>query len=173
VVVEYEVPGSGGAILRVVPAGKPPPNPTALVTSEQMRAVLSALEARADLVVVDTAAALAVSDAMPLIQTASGVVMIVRMNRSSRAAVRRLQRVVLSSRAPVLGVVATGTTMTAAGYSDYYASYGDRRRTRFGFQRPGRLKPSSSNGHGAANGKIAAVADEGAPSRSMHDRPSR
>lgn len=159
--LDYQVPGYDGVNLRVLPAGRPPSNPTALINSDRMRDVLRALEDQADLVIVDTAAALAVSDAMPIMQAASGVVMIVRMNRSSRAAVRRLRRVVLSARAAVLGVVATGTTMTAAGYTDYYSSYGESGSTRARLQRQLRFWPNGSNGH-SRNGRSGVIADSAA-----------
>lgn len=139
VMLECSVDAPPGGRLLVLPAnlGPLPPNPSALTSSKEMMAVLRELEGQADLVIVDTAAALAVSDALPLLQTASGVVLIVRMNRSSRAAVRRLQKVIASSHGHVLGVVATGIASTAAGYDKYgyYAQNGKgsgrRRRLRF------------------------------------------
>lgn len=127
VMVDFPAPGCEDTPLQVLPAGSPPSNPAALIDSQRMAAVLRVLEGRADLVVVDTAAALAVGDSRPLLRSASGVVLIVRMNRSARAAVRRLQKIVASSRGAVLGVVATGIGPTRAGYGDYYRSYGNRR----------------------------------------------
>ncbi len=115
--------------LTVLPSGKPPVNPAALLNSHRMADVLRSLEERSELVVIDTAAALAVSDALPVIQSAAAVVMVVRMNRSSRAAVRRMKKVVSSTDARVLGVVATGSGIAAAGYGDYY---GKRGRSLFG-----------------------------------------
>ena len=85
-----------------------------------MRSLLRELEGEADLVIVDTAAALAVGDALPLFQTVSGVAMIVRMNRSSRAAVRRLQKVIASAGGTVMGVVATSAGSTTYGYGESY-----------------------------------------------------
>jgi succinoglycan biosynthesis transport protein ExoP len=129
---EPDAPGFGK--LEVLPAGPPPPNPVALISSRKMTTVLRQLEERADVVIIDTAAALAISDSIPLLQAASGVIMIVRMNRSASAAVRRMKKVVTSAQATVLGVVATGaeTSGTYGGYGDYYGSRG--------------------NGHGNGNG---------------------
>ena len=123
---EPDAPGTGK--LEILPAGPPPPNPVALISSQKMNDVLKELEERADLVIIDTAAALAISDSIPLLQAASGVIMIVRMNRSASAAVRRMKKVVNSAHATVLGVVATGAE-PAGGYgsygSYYYARNGD------------------------------------------------
>ncbi len=124
VLVEYPVDAPDGGRLLVLPAGPPPANPSALISSAGMRAVLHELEARADLVIVDTAATLAVSDSLPLIQAASGIVMIVRMNRSSRAAVKRLQKVIASTHGTVIGTVATGSATATYGYGrkGYYTA---------------------------------------------------
>lgn len=123
VLFEYPVDDAGGGKLLVLPAGGRPPNPTALLTSERMRSLLKTLEEHADFVVIDTAAMLAVSDALPVVQHASGVVVVARMNRSSGAAVRRMQKVMTSVGGNVLGVVATGSGPASAGYGDY-AAYG-------------------------------------------------
>lgn len=157
--VEVGIDAPDALPMYVLPAGPPPPNPAALIASERMRSLIARLEAHADLVVVDTAAALAVSDALPLLQSVSGVVTVVRMNQSSRASVRRLKKLVNSAHGVVLGAVATGVTTRGARYGDYY--YGDyRRRKGHRLPRPFRrhkkaalrLVPLSQNGAAPANG---------------------
>jgi capsular exopolysaccharide synthesis family protein len=108
--------------LRVLGAGPPPPNPAALITSNEMRTLIRTLEDVADLVVIDTPAALAVSDAVPLMQSVSGIVLVARINRSSRDTVRRLQKIILSAHGNLLGVVATGVT-SGPGYEKYSQAY--------------------------------------------------
>lgn len=108
--------------LRILPAGDPPPNPAALLGSDSMRNLLSTLEAEADLVLVDTPAALAVSDSIPLVQSVSGVVLIARMNRSKRDTVHRLQKIIDSAHGRLLGTVATGVT-SGPGYEKYSQAY--------------------------------------------------
>jgi capsular exopolysaccharide synthesis family protein len=109
--------------LRVLPAGPAAPNPSELLSSERMERVLAELESGADLVIVDSAAALAVSDALPLLRWTSGVVMIARLNRSTRAGVRRLQQIITSANGTLLGVVATGAP-SRSGYDGYGYGYG-------------------------------------------------
>lgn len=113
-------PGTGE--LLVLPAGPPPPNPSALMSSQRMRDTLAELEAQSDLVIVDTPAALAVSDPLPLMRSVSGVVVVARMNQSSRQTIRRLLKVIEAAHGNMLGVVATGAT-SGPGYSDYYPKY--------------------------------------------------
>ena len=92
-----------------------------------MRRIVRKLEGQADLVIIDSVAALAVSDALPLLRSVSGCVVIARMNRSSRAAVRRLQKMVGSAHGTVLGVVVTGSGAAMGGYASYrYTENGHR-----------------------------------------------
>jgi capsular exopolysaccharide synthesis family protein len=109
--------------LRVLPAGAAAPNPSELLSSEKMERTLREMESGADLVIVDSAAALAVSDALPLLRWTSGVVMIARLNRTTRAAIRRLQKIITSANGTLLGVVATGAP-SRGGYDGYGYGYG-------------------------------------------------
>jgi capsular exopolysaccharide synthesis family protein len=109
--------------LRVLPAGPAAPNPSELLSSEKMERTLREMESGADLVIIDSAAALAVSDALPLLRWTSGVVMIARLNRTTRAAIRRLQKIITSANGTLLGVVATGAP-SRGGYDGYGYGYG-------------------------------------------------
>jgi succinoglycan biosynthesis transport protein ExoP len=141
--------------LRILAAGSPPPNPAALISSMAMRELLSELESRFDLVVIDTPASLAVSDAVPLMQSVSGVVMIARMNRSTRDTVRRLQKIIISAHGQLLGAVATGV-ISGPGYEKYSNAYysttdrgSGRRRRRKG---KNHVDPAASESSPASNG---------------------
>jgi capsular exopolysaccharide synthesis family protein len=112
--------------LRILPAGPAAPNPSELLSSERMEQVLSELEREADLVIVDSAAALAVSDALPLLRWTTGVVMVARLNRTTRAGIRRLQQIITSANGTLFGVVATGAP-TRFGYDGYGYGYNDSR----------------------------------------------
>jgi receptor protein-tyrosine kinase len=112
--------------LRVLPAGAAAPNPSELLSSERMEQVLGELESGSDLVIVDSAAALAVSDVLPLLRWTSGVVMIARLNRTTRAGVRRLQKIIGSADGTLLGVVATGAP-NSSRYDGYGYGYKDSR----------------------------------------------
>lgn len=120
--VDYPVEGPGSGRLSVVPAGPPPPNPSALISSEAMQRVLRQLVSYSDLVIIDTPAALAVSDPLPLMRSVSGVVLVARMNRSSRQTIQRLQRIITSANGTLLGVVATGVS-SGPGYEGYAHKY--------------------------------------------------
>lgn len=119
VLVPFAIDDPGAGQLAVAPAGSAARNPAALITSSEMVRVLRQLEAESDLVVIDTPPALMVSDPLPLIELASGVVLVARMNRSRHEKIRRLKRMVGAAHGNLLGVVATAVT-GGLGY-DYYA----------------------------------------------------
>jgi tyrosine-protein kinase len=133
VLVDWPLREGDPGRLRVLPAGPPPPNPAALVSSDDMRSLLVALESQTDLVIVDSPAALAVSDAVPLMQAVSGVVLIARMNHSKRDTIHRLQKMIVAAHGKLLGIVATGVT-AGPGYEkysqEYYAAPQDHKRRR-------------------------------------------
>jgi Mrp family chromosome partitioning ATPase len=91
-----------------------------------MEQVLNELERESDLVIVDSAAALAVSDALPLLRWTTGVVMVARLNRTTRAGIRRLQQIITAANGTLFGVVATGAP-ARFGYEGYGYGYKDSR----------------------------------------------
>lgn len=135
----------GDGHLRVLPAGSPPPNPSALMSSPRMQEVLRQLESDSDLVIVDTPAALAVSDPVPLMRSVSGIVIVARMNRSSRLTLRRLQKIIHSAQGNLMGVVATDAT-PAPGESHYYPAYYGHNGSHNGSTRIGRLLKKKTAG---------------------------
>ncbi len=130
--IELESPpgeGANGQTLDVLAAGTVlPPNPGELLESRAMGAVLEQVRSAYDLVVIDTPPLNIVSDAFPLLTKVDGVVIVGWVERSRRDAAERLHRVLASSGAPLLGVVAMGAQLDSP--SDYvYARDGESSST--------------------------------------------
>lgn len=124
--VEPATDAEQGGRLRVLPAGPPPPNPSELLASQRMKQLLDELTDMSDLVIVDSTPLLTVSDSLPLIEMVSGVVVVARLNETTKDSVRRLERVVSTANGTLLGSVATGAT-TVGLYGRYgYGGYGYR-----------------------------------------------
>jgi capsular exopolysaccharide synthesis family protein len=121
----------GGGRLRVLPVGPVPPNPSELLGSQRMKDLLSELGESCDMVLIDSTPLLSVSDSMPLLGSVSGVVLVGRVNRTSREAIARLRFVVDTAGGHALGVVATGAkrgglyVASGYGYEADYAVEGD------------------------------------------------
>ncbi len=130
--IDLEVAGSGR--LRLLPGGQGASNPAVLFGSARMHQLLDELGEQADLVLLDTPPILTVSDAIPLLEKVSGVVLIARMDYSTRDAVTRMAQIIENARGTLLGVVATATRVGALyGHYAYYmpAENGTGRRGPF------------------------------------------
>jgi tyrosine-protein kinase len=137
VLVDIDV---GAGRLRILPGAKPPPNPAVLLGSQRMRSLLAELSEQVDMVIIDTPGLLAVSDAIPLFNQVVGSVIVSRLDRTPKDALRRAKQVITSAGGAVLGSVATGAQAGGAyGYYGYYGYYGGEN---------GHDSPGSSNGTG-------------------------
>jgi capsular exopolysaccharide synthesis family protein len=110
--------------LRLLPAGGTPPNPSELLASQRMRDLLGEVAEMADLVILDTNPLLSVSDSLPLLDAVSGVVLVAKLNSTSRDAVVRLQKTIANTGGSVLGVVATGAAGGRFARYEYDYGYG-------------------------------------------------
>jgi capsular exopolysaccharide synthesis family protein len=138
--VTYQLPlGEGrhgteaAAVLSVIPAGATPPNPTDLIESDRMAWLIKAVESRYDFVVIDAPPATVVSDALPLINQVSGVLVVTRLGKTTRDGAQHLQDRLQNMGAPVLGVVinSIGSADGVYGQAYGYASvYGPGRRAK-------------------------------------------
>jgi len=134
--------------LRLLPAGGTPPNPSELLASQPMRELMHELREISDLVVIDSNPLLSVSDSLPLLDSASGVVLVSRLNYTTKDAVRRFLKTLANTNASVLGVVATG----GRGRVRYGYGYG------YGY---GYAAPAASAAAPAAAGAAANVNGNG------------
>jgi len=105
--------------LRVLPAVSPPANPSVLLGSARMQRILAALAKTADIVLIDSPPLLAVGDAIPLLEHVSGVILVARVDQTTRSALDRSARVISTAGGKTLGVVATA----ARGAGLYDQSY--------------------------------------------------
>lgn len=89
----------------VLPAGPVPPNPTELLGSQAMLALLNQLSARYDLVLLDSPPILPVSDALVLSQLVDGSMLVVDADRLSRRQLREALEALETLDVDLLGVV--------------------------------------------------------------------
>jgi capsular exopolysaccharide synthesis family protein len=108
--------GTAGHSLDVIAAGAAlPPNPSELVESRAMYALIDQAKVTYDLVVVDTAPLMAFSDAFPLLSKVDGVVVVGRIGQSRGDIIEETRNVLVSSGAKLLGVVANVAKPTGSG----------------------------------------------------------
>lgn len=114
--------------LQVLSSGPIPGNPAELLGSDAMGRLLGALAATSDVILVDAAPALAVSDALAMVALTDGVLLVADAEATHRGAVRHAMRQLDQVNADVIGAVLNNFDPSrASAYGDYGYSYGGYR----------------------------------------------
>jgi len=126
-----------GQTMDVLASGPIPPNPADLVESDRMKQLIHEAESQYDLVVIDTVPTSVVSDAIPLLQKVSGVILVSRIGQSTRDSARALHEQLENLNADPLGVVVNSVRRAGSyGYGGYgYGAEPEPRRQRRPAQR--------------------------------------
>jgi capsular exopolysaccharide synthesis family protein len=112
---------SGIPNLWVMTAGHIPPNPSELLASERMGALLSPANGWFDWVIVDAPPVLAVTDAVVLAPMVSGVTFVVRSELTPQRHVKRALETLMTGQPRLLGLVLNGVDLERNKY--YYSRY--------------------------------------------------
>ena len=107
--------------LRVITTGPLPPNPSELLGSQRMQAVLTLLKANADIVIFDSPPVQAVTDGAVLSSFTDGTLLVIDATRSRRRLVVRSQETLTRAGANMLGAVLNRVAGKAdLAYGGYY-----------------------------------------------------
>jgi capsular exopolysaccharide synthesis family protein len=118
--VEECMVGTGIDNLRLITSGPVPPNPSELLDSRRMEAVLAQVKQSADLVIVDSPPVLAVTDAVALAPKVDGVILVIEAERTSHEAASRTRNALQSVGATILGAVLVKVKRAGPSYYYYY-----------------------------------------------------
>lgn len=108
--------------LYVMPAGPVPVDPARLLESQKMHQLIAELAEKFDIVVLDTAPALVIDDAIIMSPYVDGVVDIVESGRATVQIVTKMEEIFRLAKATLLGVV-LNKQKTLRGTVDYYRYY--------------------------------------------------
>lgn len=144
--------------LHVLAAGTLPPNPSELLGSEVMHALVARMRAAYDVVVLDTPPVLPVTDASVAAVHASCVVLVVRQGRTTRDQVRQAVEALRAVDAPVAGTVLNGAPLGRGRSADAYVAYADRGR-RLGARRRRATSPAPVTSAAAARSAVLRAAE--------------
>ena len=109
--------------LDVITAGNIPPNPTELLTSDNVSSTIDALKEKYDYIFLDTPPVTIVTDAILLSKVCDGFVVVVRQTRAEK---RMLTDAVSKLRfvdAKIIGFVFNGVVVSKSGYGYYKKNY--------------------------------------------------
>lgn len=107
--------------VNILTSGSTFPNPATLFNSEKMKELITYLRNKYDIVLVDTAPILAVSEPSILLPMMDGVLLVYRAGTTSKLALRRAKTQINSVRPGLLaGVILNNVTPEAVGVDNYY-----------------------------------------------------
>jgi capsular exopolysaccharide synthesis family protein len=108
--------------LKILTSGTLPQHPAELLNSRNLRMRIAEMEEYADVVIFDTPALLAVTDAMPLASLCSGAILVVDSAKTSSRQARRVKGILDQIDLPVLGVVLNNCNEKRVPYGHYYGA---------------------------------------------------
>lgn len=109
--------------LAVLPSGRIPPNPSELLGSQGMRAVLAQLTQDYDMVIIDAPPLLPVTDAAALGAVCDGALLVVRHGKTRREQVARAEELLSSINARLVGTVLNFAPVKQGAYYGYGYGY--------------------------------------------------
>lgn len=110
--------------LLVLTSGSLPPNPSELLNTTRMKALLAALKEQADIVLIDSPPVTALADAAILSTLSDGVLVVLDAKKTRRDMAKRALKALQQVNAKVIGIV-LNRMPTQAGYYYYYKRDGD------------------------------------------------
>lgn len=112
--------------LFIMPAGSRSANPSELLSGKTLPGVIKSLEDYFDRIIIDSAPLVPVADTLPIAKLAESVVLVCRIGKTPRGAIKRAIRVLEANHSAPVGVVANGLprTRSKGAYGYYYSYYG-------------------------------------------------
>lgn len=105
--------------LDLITAGNIPPNPTELLSSENMQALVDALSTRYDYILFDTPPVNLVSDAVIISKIVDGVVVVSKQNFTEKKFITDTINKLRFADAKIIGIVFNGVESAKTGYGNY------------------------------------------------------
>ena len=112
--------------LSVLTSGPIPPNPAELLGSDQMRRLITTLQANYTHVVVDSPPVSSFTDGVLISTMVDGVLLVVHGGKSSRHIVRRSRQLLSDVGAKIFGVVLNNVNLQSHDYYYYQSYYGQK-----------------------------------------------
>lgn len=109
--------------LKVITAGKIPPNPAELLASDKMNALIQQMQSENEVVLIDSPPVMAVTDAAILATRVDGILLVVKPGYTKREAARQTVEQLRRVGANLIGVVLNEVDPRSGKYGYYYNTY--------------------------------------------------
>ena len=110
-------------LVNMLPAGKIPPNPVALLDSQRMATLVEEASKDYDFIIIDTPPLTAVTDPLIVGKYVDGLLLVVRPGQVEYSAVTAAKSLLNQAKVPILGMVVNGIGKES-GYGGYYYASG-------------------------------------------------
>lgn len=120
----HEVAVPGGSLLVLLPAGRVPANPSELLGGRRMKELLRLLSGSFDVIVLDSAPVLPVTDSVVLSGAVDALVVVAQASRTTRKQVGETVNALSRVSAPVVGVIMNRVTERKLRSGQYGYGYG-------------------------------------------------
>jgi len=110
--------------------GTPPPNPSVILGSSEMKQLLEELKGEFDQIVIDAPPTLPVSDSIVLTSLADLVLVVMEAGRIPAKAAARLSEMLKGAKAPVAGFIFNNKSLRGSGYGYGYGYGNDDEKNR-------------------------------------------
>lgn len=114
----------GGGVLNVLTSGSIPGNPSEMLGGSRMRAMIDELKMNADVVIIDSAPVLPVTDSVVLAGLVDAVVLVAKAHQTSRRQVAETVETLNRVGAPLVGLVLNRVEAKRGRYGGYGYGYG-------------------------------------------------
>lgn len=106
----------------VISSGTLPPNPAELLNSRRMKNVLSELKRKYDIVIIDSAPIIAVTDTIILSKEVDGVCLVIKSGKTTYNFALKAKQLLVSSNAKIIGTILNDVDFknVYGYYNDYY-----------------------------------------------------
>lgn len=111
--------------LNIVPSRPIPPNPSELIGSKRMSDLIETLSSKCDLVIYDAPPVMSVTDAQILSTKVDGTILVVRVNKAEKEAVRETVGLISHVGGRIIGTITNDVKGSSGGYG-YYGYYGKK-----------------------------------------------
>lgn len=108
--------------LSVLASGTVPPNPAELLGAEKMISLLTQLEEKWDVILIDTPPILVVTDASLLVKAVDNMILVIRSGVTHKEALIRSQKIIGNLNTAFSGTILNGVSDRHSYYSNYYYS---------------------------------------------------
>ncbi|SDI94453.1 CpsD/CapB family tyrosine-protein kinase [Alteribacillus bidgolensis] len=116
------VQNSGIDNLYLLSSGPVPPNPSELLSSKQMKKMMTEANQHFDLIIFDTPPVLAVTDTQILSNDVDGVLLVIRSKQTESEAAKKARDLLKQSHANILGAVLNDQSTKDSNYYYYYGN---------------------------------------------------